>query len=192
MKVRAKFIKSLSSVEDYENKGLEVVFLGRSNVGKSSLINSLCANKNLAKSSSTPGKTQLINIFEVEFIKDELKKNFTFIDMPGFGYARVSKSLKRLWNKNLDEFLRKKKSIKLFIHLIDSRHTALEIDEEIRKYLYSILSKEQILLTVFTKADKLNQSQRFKLNQDFAQSLLVSNLKKTGLEKLEEIIFNLG
>lgn len=192
MKVNASFLKSLSKAEDYEATGTEVVFLGRSNVGKSSLINTLCSNKNLAKSSSTPGKTQLINIFNVEFTKDEIKKKFTFIDMPGFGYARVSKALKKVWNKNLDEFLRLRTSIKLFIHLVDSRHTGLEIDENVKEYLNLFLKKEQVLLTVFTKADKLNQSQRFKINKDFPQCILVSNTKKTGLQNLEEKIFELG
>lgn len=76
-----------------------MAFLGRSNVGKSSLINSLCKQKKLAKSSATPGKTQLINIFEVLCKKDEDKFSIHFIDLPGFGYAKVSKNLKEIWNK---------------------------------------------------------------------------------------------
>ena len=167
----ASFIKSLSSFEDYEKSGIEIVFLGRSNVGKSSLINSLCNNKKLAKSSSTPGKTRLINLFDVRIKDDENLHNFIFIDMPGFGYARVSKALKRIWDKNLDEFLKLRKS---------------------RKYLLSLMNERQNLLTVFTKADKLNQSElhhlKSKAQEDF---LLVSNTKKTGLKDLENKILQL-
>lgn len=188
----ASFIKSLSSFEDYEKSGIEIVFLGRSNVGKSSLINSLCNNKKLAKSSSTPGKTRLINLFDVRIKDDENLHNFIFIDMPGFGYARVSKALKRIWDKNLDEFLKLRKNIKLFIHLIDARHSDLELDDFVRKYLLSLMNERQNLLTVFTKADKLNQSElhhlKSKAQEDF---LLVSNTKKTGLKDLENKILQL-
>ncbi|EDO8963032.1 YihA family ribosome biogenesis GTP-binding protein, partial [Campylobacter coli] len=163
----------------------EVAFLGRSNVGKSSLINSLCKQKKLAKSSATPGKTQLINIFEVLCKKDEDKFSIHFIDLPGFGYAKVSKNLKEIWNKNLDEFLKLRSSIKLFVHLIDSRHTNLDIDLNLDKYLKSFLKPDQRVLKVFTKCDKLNQSEKAKLKNSFKDAILISNLNKMGLDDLE-------
>ncbi len=108
--------------------------------------------------------------------------------MPGFGYAKVSKNLKEIWNKNLDEFLKLRTSIKLFLHLIDARHTNLEIDLSVDAYLKSFLRGDQQILKIFTKADKLNQSQKARLKNHFENSLLISNLNKSGLALLENII----
>lgn len=187
MILQAKFLTSLAKFdENFTSSFSEIAFLGRSNVGKSSLINSLCRQKNLAKSSSTPGKTQLINFFEVWCKKDEEKFKIHFIDLPGFGYAKVSKNLKELWNKNLAEFLKLRTSIKLFVHLIDSRHTDLDLDLNVDEYLKSFLRADQNILKVFTKSDKLNQSQKTKLKNTFKDSISVSNLKKEGFELLEQ------
>ena len=118
----------ISQINDFAKS--EIAFLGRSNVGKSSFINAIVNQKNLAKSSAIPGKTQLINFFEVNF-KDEIlsengensAQNFSliFVDLPGFGYAKVSKKMHFIWQKNLDEFIKNRTGIKLFVHLIDSR-----------------------------------------------------------------------
>ena len=189
--LQAKFIKSAEMLSQCPDSQLpEYPLLGRSNVGKSSLINSLCKQKNLAKSSATPGKTQFINFFEVICKRNEEKFNINFIDLPGFGYAKVSKNLKEIWNQNLDEFLKLRTSIKLFIHLIDSRHTHLEIDVNLNDYLKRFLRPDQKILKVFTKCDKLNQSEKAKLKNEFKDSILVSNLNKFGLDSLEDIIIN--
>lgn len=190
MKIKnAKFIKSLAKFDANEvllHSG--VAFLGRSNVGKSSLINALTHQKNLAKSSSTPGKTRLINLFEIFCKENEQDFTLLFIDLPGFGYAKVSKSLKEQWDKSLNEFLQKENSIKLFVHLIDSRHENLELDKQVGIYLQSICKADQQILQIFTKSDKLNQSQRTRLKNSYPNALFVSSLKKQGLEELENLI----
>lgn len=193
MIVNAKFLSSASAISNAPPESLsEVAFLGRSNVGKSTLINALCKQKGLAKSSSTPGKTRLINFFEVDFKNEGEKSKLIFVDLPGFGYARVSKSLKQEWDKSLHEFLNLRKSLKLFIHLIDSRHLDLEIDKNINEYLSSLLTPTSKLLTVFTKADKLNQSEKSKLKNTYKTSILVSKENKKSLAFLEDTLYKMA
>lgn len=286
----AQFITSAANIAGAPEFAMsEVAFLGRSNVGKSSLINALTGRKNLAKSSSTPGKTQLINFFEVKFkqklvadsdgsqneippdlaSKEALSSaancaqdhaeaaasernlkqdfvlnlksasadfrsdretdpaagfapnsaqsselNFTgrsalsladnpafsdlaslgenisliFVDLPGFGYAKVSKKLHYIWQKNLDEFIKERLNIKLFVHLIDARQFDLTIDKNLQNYLASFLRGDQKVVRLYTKADKLNQSERAKLLRHDLQAILVSTLKGSGLAKAREII----
>lgn len=234
----AKFIISATNFSQSPHFALsEVAFLGRSNVGKSSLINALTRQKNLAKSSATPGKTRLINFFEVSFklnLKEQnLSENalanlnsnskqdlnsqgnesqnlsvnssqnakfqsenssqsdkFTliFVDLPGFGYAKVSHAQRAEWDKNLDEFLKKRQAIRLFVHLRDARHENLALDESINEYLQSLKSPSQSILQVFTKADKLNQSQKARFCKTYPNALLVSSAKNTGLAQLENAL----
>lgn len=187
--VEATFIKSAQSIHDSLPEDMsEVVFLGRSNVGKSSTLNLLTHRKNLAKSSSTPGKTQLINFFETEYKYKEERYPVRFVDLPGFGYAKVSKSLKQVWQKNLVEFIKQRVSIRLFIHLRDARHPHAKIDDDVAQYISEFIRPDQRYLTVFTKIDKLNQKERNKLKRDFPGSIALSNLKKTGEERLHKEI----
>lgn len=236
----AQFIISSTNFSQSPHFALsEVAFLGRSNVGKSSLINALTRQKNLAKSSATPGKTRLINFFEVSFklnLKEQnssenalenlganSKQNlnsqgkesqnlsinssqnakfqsenssqsdkFTliFVDLPGFGYAKVSHAQRAEWDKNLDEFLKKRQAIRLFVHLRDARHENLALDESINEYLQSLKSPSQSILQVFTKADKLNQSQKTRLCKTYPNALLVSSAKNTGLAQLENALLS--
>jgi len=183
--VEAQFIKSAQSIADSLPEDMsEVVFLGRSNVGKSSTLNSLTQRKNLAKSSATPGKTQLINFFETRYLYNENSYPVRFVDLPGFGYAKVSKSLKEVWQKNLVEFIKHRVSIRLFIHLRDARHPHAKIDDDVQEYISEFIRPDQRYLTVFTKIDKLNQKERSKLKRDFPGSITVSNLKKNGHDRV--------
>jgi GTP-binding protein len=183
--VEAKFIKSAQSIADSLPEDMsEVVFLGRSNVGKSSTLNSLTQRKNLAKSSATPGKTQLINFFETRYLYNEESYPVRFVDLPGFGYAKVSKSLKEVWQKNLVEFIKHRVSIRFFIHLRDARHPHAKIDDDVEAYISEFIRPDQRYLTVFTKIDKLNQKERAKLKKEFPGSITVSNLKKNGHDRV--------
>ena len=223
----ASFIKSAQSVCDSDDYGLsEVAFLGRSNVGKSSLINALVGQNGLAKSSQTPGKTQLINFFSCEFLLREIgdknikileqisskkvesnleqntengapkldeisaeflpqKLEFILVDLPGFGYAKVSKSLKNAWQRNLDEFLRVRTNIKLFIHLIDSR----QFDTQISEYLQSFLRPDQKILNFYTKCDKLGQKERAQVLKHDKSAFFVSSSKKIGIDRARAEIY---
>ena len=125
----------------------ECAFIGRSNVGKSSLINMLCANEKLAKTSNTPGKTRLLNHF---IINDQ----WYMVDLPGYGFAKVSLSERKRWEKMIEDYLRKRENLMNVFVLIDSRHTPQKLDID----FVNQLGKWQVPFTlVFTKADKENQ-----------------------------------
>lgn len=189
--ISAKFITSTPSIKIAPEFGMsEIVFLGRSNVGKSSIINALTSHNSLAKSSSTPGKTQLINFFEVGIIDDESAEKFNvmFVDLPGFGYAKVSKSLHNEWRKNLDEYLKFRTTIRLFVHLIDSRHFDLDIDKNVNEYIKSFLRPDQKLINLYTKSDKLNQSLKSAVLKHDPDGILVSTLNKNNINKALNII----
>ncbi len=187
----ATFVKSAQTVEQVlaENTS-EVAFIGRSNVGKSSIINALTSRKNLAKSSSTPGKTRLINFFDIKFKKDDKDYSARLVDLPGFGYARVSKSIKHEWQRNLTQFIKERVSIRLFVHLIDSRHPSLEIDKEVSNYLHQICRADQKILVIFTKSDKLKQKDLSALKKIYPNCLTVSSSKGKGVQKVIDEIFD--
>ncbi len=167
----------------------EIAIMGRSNVGKSSFINSLTNRKNLAKSSSTPGKTRLINFFDITYLCGEDRMYARLVDLPGFGYARVSKTEKVAWQKSLNIFIKDRSSIRVFIHLLDARHPHMPIDQEVREYLQHIKRGDQEIIEIFTKSDKLKQKDLARLRKDYPDALLVSNLKRKGIEAANATIF---
>lgn len=188
--VDADFMKSAQSLNDsVEDTVSEVVFLGRSNVGKSSSINGLTSRKNLAKSSATPGKTQLINFFDIRYIYDEKDWNIRFVDLPGFGYAKVSKDLKGAWQKNLVDFIKHRVSIRVFIHLRDARHPNAQIDKDVNNYVKNFIRGDQLYLDVFTKIDKLNMKEKRALKKAFPGCITISNSKRDGYERIHQKIF---
>ncbi len=188
MKIKSvKFIKSAQSIKDSIDPNFnEVAFMGRSNVGKSSFLNSL-TNQKIAKTSSTPGKTKLINFFEVIYENDA---KTIFVDLPGFGYAKVSKKEQGNWQKNLNDFIANRFNIKLFVQLRDARHPNLEIDNQVYEYLNFIKKADQQILTIFTKSDKLKQNELAKLKKEYPESIFVSNLKKRGIKEANDKIYS--
>ena len=182
--LEASFVTSAPTIGEAPPADVaEVAFMGRSNVGKSSLLNTLTDRKNLAKSSSTPGKTRLINFFEIAMKRGEFRGRCRFVDLPGFGYAKVSKEMKKDWERHLTGFITGRSSIRVFVHLIDARHPEQEIDLQVREYLQQILRPDQIVLEVFTKTDKLTSSELGKLKNRFPGGIYVSNLKRRLLDK---------
>ena len=193
--VDAKFVTSAPNISQAPDslEQNEVVFMARSNVGKSSLLNALTNHKGLAKVSSTPGKTRLINYFDVTFINRDttLKTLAKFVDLPGFGYAKVSKSIKYDWEKNLTDYISQREQIKLFIHLVDCRHPHLDIDKSVSDFLITHSRENQHILQIFTKIDKLNQKEQNALRKQFPHAMMVSSSKKKGMHKIIKIIYDI-
>lgn len=146
----AEFVKSAFERSHWTTDGLpEIAFLGRSNVGKSSLINSLLLRKGLARTSNTPGRTQSINFF---LINDRIY----FADLPGYGYARVSKTMRADWGKMAEEYLSDRDELALCVQLVDSRHEPTALDKQLNGWL---LHNNKPHIVVATKADKLSSNE---------------------------------
>ncbi len=179
----------LAPPNEFQN---EIAFMARSNTGKSSLLNTLTQRKSLAKVSATPGKTRLINCFDAVFMDRESgdKLNAVLVDLPGFGYAKVAKSLKTDWESNLTDFISQRKQIRIFVHLIDCRHPDLEIDTSVAQYLEEICTPNQYIIRVFTKIDKLNQKELGILKSRFPDALMVSNSKRRGVDKIVGVLYD--
>lgn len=172
----------------------EFAFIGRSNVGKSSLINLLCNNDKLAKTSGTPGKTQLINHFEVISQEKEraAAQRWYLVDLPGYGFAKVSQSERRRWEKMIENYFRNRENLEMVFVLIDSRHNPQKLDLE---FVNQLDRMEVPISLVFTKTDKEKQAIVSKNVKDFLnamratwqflpQHFLTSAVKKTGRDKI--------
>ncbi|WP_336701070.1 ribosome biogenesis GTP-binding protein YihA/YsxC [Pantoea dispersa] len=166
--------------------GIEVAFAGRSNAGKSSALNTLTNQKSLARTSKTPGRTQLINLFEVV----EGKR---LVDLPGYGYAEVPEEMKRKWQRALSEYLQKRQALKGLVVLMDIRHPLKDLDQQMVEWAVQSGIPVMILLT---KADKLaSGARKAQLNMVREASLafmgdvqveMFSSLKKLGVDKLRQ------
>ena len=198
-----KTARYLISSPDYEKCPLpdkpEYAFIGRSNVGKSSLINMLCNNTQLAKTSNSPGKTQMINHFEINSVAkegDSKEIKWYLVDLPGYGFAKVSISSRRRWEQMIENYFRKRTNLLHAFVLIDGRHPPQKIDLDFIKKL----GVWQVPLTlIFTKADKEKQavvSKNVKLfmeslrttQQFLPQYFVTSSVKKTGKNKILDLI----
>jgi len=183
----AEFVTSVASADKLGQWTLpQFAFVGRSNVGKSTLLNALVNRNKLAKTSNTPGRTRLINIFEIN-------KQFYFVDLPGYGYAKASKEEQATWQKLIGAYLENSENLKMAFVLVDSRREPTERDLLMVKYLYTYQIPFQV---VITKTDKLSRVEMLKNKSMIASTLkiglddviTVSAEKKENLQKLWEII----
>jgi len=185
---KAKFIHSAPSIRECPPEdGIEVAFAGRSNAGKSSAINTLTNNHKLARVSKTPGRTQLINFFE-------LTETQRLVDLPGYGYAKVSREQKELWQRYLSEYLRERQCLRGLVLLMDIRHPLQEFDTTMLNWATKSNMAVHILLT---KADKLSRGQAGSTLQAVNREIknaglhqlvsvqIFSSLKNTGLDDLK-------
>ena len=149
--MQAEFTACAVTEKDFPPEGIpEIVLAGRSNVGKSSLINRLAGKKGLARTSATPGKTQSINFYRFD-------GDFFIVDLPGFGYAKAAKSAKRKWSRLIEQYFRIRSTIRLVIHLVDARLEPTRPDLELEEWLNELKMPR---LVVATKADKLSGNEK--------------------------------
>ncbi|MFC2107718.1 ribosome biogenesis GTP-binding protein YihA/YsxC [Bacteroidota bacterium] len=186
----ADFLKSSPGIKDCPEKRLpEYSFIGRSNVGKSSLINLLVGNKRLAKISSTPGKTRLVNYFIIN-------EDWYLVDLPGYGYAKSSKKSREKWGKMIHEYLLKRNTLVYTFILVDSRHKPQEIDMD---FINWVGGSELPFVLVFTKCDKLSKTELnknikayhdylYKYWQELPMMFYTSTKDKRGKEDILEFI----
>lgn len=182
----SEFIKSAINYSDFPKEGLkEIAIVGRSNVGKSSIINSLLGRKKIAKVSSTPGKTRMINFFLIN-------NSFYLVDFPGYGYAKVSKSEKDMWKYKIEDYFKDRPVLKKVILLIDSRHKPFESDINMFNWIRYL---NYDLSIIATKSDKLKYSE-IKKNEklfmkffDTSKIMFYSSIKNDNRDELVDFVF---
>lgn len=184
---KADFLTSYGTIEQMtDSDRWEVAFAGRSNVGKSSLINKLVNRKSLARVSSMPGKTATINFYTVDDIH--------VVDLPGYGYAKIAKSEKHRWSDLIEGYFNQDRKFSLVVLLIDMRHKASELDIQMVDYL---ISTELPFIIAFTKSDKLNATQTKERTEGFIKELpcgdqiemvFCSSQTGKGIDRLKEVI----
>ena len=170
------------------DEGIEVAFAGRSNAGKSSALNTLTRQKSLARTSKTPGRTQLINVFQ-------LNERQRLIDLPGYGFAKVPLAVKQKWQKALSEYLMKRQSLQGLVVLMDIRHPLKDLDQDL---IHWAVASELPVRILLTKADKLSPGPRKKALLEVSEAALAfmgdvqvqmfSSLSKQGLPELEQAL----
>lgn len=184
------FIAGVQTLDQLPPASLaEIAFAGRSNVGKSSLINAITGRKSLARTSHTPGRTQQLNFFNIG-------EYFILVDMPGYGYAKVSKTQRRFWDQLIKTYLRGRAPLRYTFVLVDSRRGLKEMDEEMMQMLDEAAVPFRILLT---KTDKINDFEHKQLTESvkdamkrhpaaFPEPLLCSAHKKIGIEEIRALL----
>ena len=193
---QARYLASAVRKDQYPaEKKPEFVFIGRSNVGKSSLINSLTRVKNLARVSSQPGKTQTINFYELgaKLPGEEERRSFYLVDLPGYGYARTGREKRKLWSSFIEEYLKTSEQLQFVCQLIDIRHAPMASDVEMFQWL---VRAGIPVLVIATKADKIGKQARMTQVREIQKALGVpdlsvlpySSLKNEGRSELLDVL----
>ncbi|WNO59566.1 ribosome biogenesis GTP-binding protein YihA/YsxC [Rheinheimera sp. MMS21-TC3] len=186
---RATFLTSAPDIKALPaDQGIEVAFAGRSNAGKSSALNTLTRQNSLARTSKTPGRTQLINTFSLDAER-------RLIDLPGYGFAKVPLAVKEKWQKSLAEYLQKRQSLKGLVVLMDIRHPLKDLDQDLITWA---VASDLPVLVLLTKADKLASGARKKVLLEVREASLAfmgdvtvhmfSSLSKLGLDNVEQML----
>lgn len=186
---KAQYLKSAPEIKDLpKDEGFEVAFIGRSNAGKSSALNTITGIKGLARTSNTPGRTQMINLFTLDADR-------RLVDLPGYGYAKVPRCVKERWEQNLDRYLQKRKCLRGLMLVMDIRHPLKEIDEDIIHWTVKCKVSLHILLT---KCDKLSKNAARNTLKDVRDAMeqhgdlvsvqLFSSMDKTGVNDARECL----
>ncbi|MCG8425986.1 MAG: ribosome biogenesis GTP-binding protein YihA/YsxC [Chromatiales bacterium] len=186
---QAQFLTSAAKFDQAPpDEGYEVAFAGRSNAGKSSAINTLCQQRNLARTSKTPGRTQLLNFFSL----DEQRR---LVDLPGYGFAKVAEKVKLQWQKELAYYLEHRQSIRGIVLLMDIRHPLKEFDQqmiewssEIRLPVHILLTKSDKLKRGAAKSSLLKMQQSLKPYADLVSIQLFSSLKREGVDTAHAVL----
>ena len=190
----ARYLISSASPADWPDATLpEVAFVGRSNVGKSSMINSLAGRRKLVRVSKTPGRTRMINHFEVELEADGLRKHVRVVDLPGYGFARVSKSEKARWHEMIATYLRQRPNLKVVVSIVDAEVGATAADEQMLEFLSDLPPR---VLVAATKIDRVPKARRKPRCKEIAQQLglpsdrvvLFSAVEGIGVEEVWEAL----
>ncbi len=178
MFINVEFEKSITKLSDKPHDKLpEIAFVGRSNVGKSSLMNALFNRKNLVKTSSTPGKTQLINYFMVN-------NEVHFVDLPGYGYAKIPKKIYAKWQEMLESYISKSEELRLVCFLIDSRHNLMDSDQQMAEWLLYIGTPFVIALT---KTDKLSKNKLTQQKKYFSEKFQTNHIFPVSIKNKNSI-----
>ncbi|NGP87608.1 ribosome biogenesis GTP-binding protein YihA/YsxC [Fodinibius halophilus] len=187
---KAEFVTSAPSLDVCPKPYYpEICFAGRSNVGKSSLINALVNHKGLARTSNRPGKTQQMNYYQVD-------DKMYLVDLPGFGYAKVSKKERERWGRDIRDYLLERATLRLVIHLVDIRHKPTDLDEE---FFYWLGTNRLPFTVVLTKGDKLSHNKRHQSKARLKRILDEMNIEvpiiissaedNTGIGDIKELIY---
>jgi GTP-binding protein len=192
----ARFLTAAVSPEDYPKASVpEIAFIGRSNVGKSSMINALAGRRKLVRVSKTPGRTRTINFFEVDLEWDGVRERVRIVDLPGYGFARVSKSEKARWNEMIAKYLGQRESLKVVVNIVDAEVGPTTNDQGMLDHVAELKPRA---LVVATKGDRISKAKRKLRLQQIAKELgltndqviLFSAVEAIGIEEVWEALLS--
>ncbi len=192
----ARFLTTSVSPENYPDNAIpEIAFVGRSNVGKSSMINALAGRRKLVRASKTPGRTRTINFFEVDLQSDGVTEHVRIIDLPGYGFARVGRAERARWNQMIEKYLERRESLKIIVTIVDAEIGPTPADQQMLDYLSELKPR---VLVVATKIDRLAKNRRKLKLTEIAKTLrltldrvvMFSAVEGTGVEEVWEALLN--